>query len=89
MNKQARSITGNKADQEQRQWHPIPGNFLEQVHQVRKQVIKDSKGEAFEDSAEMIRQGREKRTRYLMQVATGNYDEDPYADDEATPKEQR
>jgi len=49
----------------QRQRHQIPDDFLEQVYRVREQVIRDSKGELFEDSTEMIRQMREERTRQL------------------------
>jgi len=56
----------DEASATQRQWKPIPEDFLEQVHRVREQVIKDSKGEIFEDSTELIRQMREERTRYLM-----------------------
>jgi len=64
----------------------IPDDFLEQVHRIREQVIQDSKGELFEDSAEILRREREKRTEYLMQVFTGQYDKDLY--DESTPEEQ-
>ena len=56
----------DEASATQHQWKPIPEDFLEQVHRVREQVIKDSKGEIFEDSTELIRQMREERTRYLM-----------------------
>ena len=56
----------DEASATQRQWKPIPEDFLEQVHRVREQVIKDSKGEIFEDSTELIRQMREERTKYLM-----------------------
>lgn len=51
----------------QRQGRPIPANFLEDVYQVREQVMRDSKGELFDDSTEMIRQMREERTRQLME----------------------
>ena len=56
----------DEASMTQRQRHPIPNDFLEQVYKVREQVIKDSKGEIFEDSTELIRQMREERTKYLM-----------------------
>ena len=56
----------DEASATQRQWKPIPEDFLEQIHRVREQVIKDSKGEIFEDSTELIRQMREERTRYLL-----------------------
>jgi hypothetical protein len=57
----------DEASTTQRQWKPIPEDFLEQVNRVREQVIKDSKGEIFEDSTELIRQMREERTKYLME----------------------
>lgn len=37
---------------------PLPHDFLQQVYQVREQVMRDSKGELFEDSTELIRQMR-------------------------------
>jgi len=45
---------------------PLPDDFLEQVHQIRRQVVKESKGEPFEDSTELVRKMREDRTRYLL-----------------------
>ena len=65
---------------EQKQ-HPLPDDFLEQVYRVREQVIQDSRGELFEDSAELIRREREKRTEHLMQVISGQYGKDPYEED--------
>src|SRR5713226_2053011 len=56
----------DEASTTHRQTHQIPDDFLEQVYRVREQVIRDSKGELFEDSTEMIRQMREERTRQLM-----------------------
>ena len=50
------------------QWHPLPPDFMQQVYQVREQVIRDSKGEIFEDSTELIRQMREERSRELEQL---------------------
>ena len=69
---------------DEKKQHPLPDDFLEQVYRVRKQVIQDSKGELFEDSTELIRQEREKRTKQLMQAATGQYDEE----EESTTSEQ-
>jgi hypothetical protein len=82
---------------EQKQ-HPLPDDFLEQVHRVRKQVIQDSKGELFEDSTGLIQQMREERTEQLMQAVTGQYNEveestitEQTAPDEAkkTPRQHR
>ena len=77
------SSADEKANETRRQQRSIPDDFLEQVHQIREQVIQDSKGELFEDSAELIRRGREKRTEYLMQVISGEYGKDPYEEDTA------
>lgn len=45
--------------------HPVPANILEDVYRVREQVIRESKGHIFEDSAEALRQLREERANYL------------------------
>jgi uncharacterized protein (DUF1778 family) len=39
--------------------------YLEQIHRVRERIIKESKGQGFEDSAEAVRRMREERTKYL------------------------
>lgn len=49
-------------------WQSLPHDFLQQVYQVREQVMRDSKGELFEDSTELIRQMREERSRELEQL---------------------
>ena len=81
MEEQQQSSADGKANETQRQERSLPGDFLEQVHRIREQVIQDSKGELFEDSAELIRREREKRTEYLMQVISGEYGKDPYEED--------
>ena len=50
----------------QQEWHPVTRDFLEKVYQVRERIMRESKGQLFEDSAELIRQQREERTRQLM-----------------------
>ena len=52
-------------EQEER---PVTPEFLEQVYRVRQRIFKESKGELFEDSAELIRQQREDRTKYLEEL---------------------
>ena len=86
MEEQQQSPADDKANETQRQERSLPDDFLEQVHRIREQVIQDSKGELFEDSTELIRREREKRTEYLMQVISGQYGKDPYEED--TPEEQ-
>jgi len=50
------------------QWQPLPPDYLQQVYQVREQGMRDSKGEPFEDSTELIRQMREDWSRELEQL---------------------
>lgn len=52
----------------QRPHHVVPDDIMEQVYRVREQVIRDSKGHIFDDSAEVLRQQREERTKYLEQL---------------------
>jgi 2'-5' RNA ligase len=47
-------------------WHPITSEILEQVYRVQERIKQETKGYVFEDSAELIRQQREERTRQLM-----------------------
>lgn len=46
--------------------HPVTPEFLEEIYKVRQQVIRDARGELFEDSVEAIRRAREERTQELM-----------------------
>ncbi|SRR6266446_5267695 len=41
---------------------------LRRVLRVRERLLQESKGELFEDSAELLRKQREERTRYLEQL---------------------
>jgi hypothetical protein len=47
-------------------WHPIPSDLIEQLDRVRERIRQESNGYVFEDSAEIIRQQREERTRQLL-----------------------
>jgi len=76
MEEQQQSPADDKANETQRRERSLPDDFLEQVHRIREQVIQDSKGELFEDSAELIQQEREKRTKQIMQAATSQYEEE-------------
>ena len=55
--------------------HPITKEAIERLKQFREELIRETNGHVFEDSAELIRREREKRTRYLM-GETDVYDED-------------
>jgi hypothetical protein len=46
----------------------VTPEFLQRVLEVRERIMRESKGMLFEDSAELIRQQREQRTQYLMEL---------------------
>lgn len=48
--------------------HPVTPDYLEQILRARERIMRESKGQLFEDSAEMIRQMREERTKYLEEL---------------------
>ena len=48
------------------QGHPVTREAIERLHRFREELIKETNGVLFEDSTEILRQEREKRTRYLM-----------------------
>ena len=50
----------------ERQHHPVTREAIERLLRFREELIKETNGVLFEDSAEILRQEREKRTRYLM-----------------------
>ncbi len=45
--------------------HTVPDDIIEQIQKVRGQVIRDSRGYLFENSAEVLRQQREERVQHL------------------------
>jgi len=51
----------------QREHRPITREAIERLREIREAIMRDRGGKPFEqDSAELIREEREKRTRYLM-----------------------
>ncbi len=47
---------------------PVTQETIERLRQVRERIRRESKGQLFEDSAEIIRQQREERTKYLEEL---------------------
>ena len=45
---------------------PITREAIERLLKFREELIQETNGQLFEDSAEILRQEREKRTRHLM-----------------------
>jgi alpha-L-arabinofuranosidase len=52
----------------QEEWQPLSPDILEEVDRLHARVVRESGGHIFEDSAEVLRQQREERTRYLEQL---------------------
>lgn len=50
------------------QRHYTTPETLQKVLRVRERLMQESKGELFEDSAELLRKQREERTQYLEQI---------------------
>jgi hypothetical protein len=48
------------------QGHPVTREAIERLLRFREELIKETNGVLFEDSTEILRQEREKRTRHLM-----------------------
>ena len=76
----------DQANGPQLRGRPITREAIERLRQIREEIMKNRNGKLFEDSAELIRREREKRTEYLMQVISGEYGKVPYEED--TPEEQ-
>jgi predicted HicB family RNase H-like nuclease len=55
-------------DETQQDWQPLSPDILEEVDRLHARVVRESGGHIFEDSAEVLRQQREERARYLEQL---------------------
>src|SRR2546421_839091 len=62
---------------------PVTREAIERLLKFREELIQETNGQLFEDSAEILRQEREKCTKQLMHAATGQYDEE----EESTPEQ--
>ena len=81
MDEQKQQPADDKTNEPQLRGRPITREAIERLRQIREEIMKDRNGELFEDSTELIRREREKRTEYLMQVISGEYGKDPYKED--------
>ena len=50
------------------QKHPATQKMLEDLMQVRDEILRERNGQPFEDSTEMIRQMRDERSKYLGEL---------------------
>jgi F0F1-type ATP synthase delta subunit len=58
-------VNENEKTVEEQARHPVPPDILEKVYRIREQLLRENKGQIFEDSAEAVRRMREERTREL------------------------
>ncbi len=58
-------------DDAEDQRRPVTQKILERLLKFREELIKETNGLLYEDSAKLIRRERIKRTKHLMEVATG------------------
>jgi len=54
-----------------KQRQPVTQKNLEQLLKFRENLMQETNGQLFEDSAKLIRQERIKRTKQIMEAATG------------------
>ena len=58
-------------DDKEDQMRTITHKTIEAVDRIRERIMKGRNGRPFEDSVRLIRRERIKRTKHLMEVATG------------------
>jgi hypothetical protein len=85
MDEQNHTAKSVKTDKKQRHMRPPSHKRFEHLLQFREKLKQETNGQLFEDSAEILRKERAKRTEHLMQVAAGQYG-NPYEED--LPEEQ-
>ena len=67
MTAQKQNFNNEKAPVKKREWRPVTREAIERLIRIQEQIMQDRQGKPFsEDSTEMLRKAREKRTRYLM-----------------------
>jgi predicted metal-dependent RNase len=61
-------VVPKEASTAQRQHHPITHEAIERLKRISEQIMQDRGGKLFENTAEMIRQMREERSKYLGEL---------------------
>jgi hypothetical protein len=57
-----------EASMMRQQHHPITREAIERLKRISEKIMQDRGGKLFEDTAEMIRQMREERSKYLEEL---------------------
>lgn len=58
-------------DDAENQMRPVTDKTLDKLLKFREELMQETNGRLFEDSAKLIRRERIKRTKHLMEAATG------------------
>lgn len=58
-------------DDAENQMRPVTNKTLDKLLKFREELMQETNGRLFEDSAKLIRRERIKRTKHLMEAATG------------------
>lgn len=66
VNNALKQIVAHEIIEEEPVRRPISQEAIERLLRYREEFIRETKGELFDDSTELIRQMREERTKYLM-----------------------
>lgn len=67
-----------------RKHHPVTRKTSESFREIREEILRGRGGKLFEDSAKLIDEMRDERTKQLMQATTGQYEYDEELDGEQT-----
>jgi len=76
MDEQKQQPLDDETNEHRLRGRPVTRETIERLLKFREELIQETNGQLFEDSAEILRQEREKRTMQLMQAATGQYDDE-------------
>ncbi len=68
---QDRTEESKEEKKPQQQRRPVTKEAIERLQKFREELMEGRNGELFEDSTEILRQEREKRTQHLMDVVEG------------------
>lgn len=60
----------------ERKPRPVTRETVESLRKIREEIFRERGGKLFEDSAKLIDEMRDERTRQLMQAITGQYEYD-------------
>jgi hypothetical protein len=82
MDEQQQNSANQEANVGERKPHLITRGAIERLRRVREKILQEHGGKLFEDSAKLIDEMCDERTKQLMQAVTGQYEYDEDLDEE-------